>query len=114
MQGLTPVMTLSLLVQNTSSQDFTIRSLGGTLSANGYVIGKLSSFQTVQIRGNSEGLIIVEVNLFLLGIVNDIIQIFATGNTTQEIQLRAYANVDNYQIPVNMKFIIGQKKANAV
>lgn len=113
MQGLTPVMTLSILVQNTSSQDFTLRSLGGTLTANGYVIGNLASFQTTVIRGNSEGVILVEVTMFALGVVYDIIQIFATGNSTQEIELRAYANVDNYQIPVNMKFIIGQKKANA-
>lgn len=105
--GVTPVMTIGLVAQNTSNQQLVLRSIAGNLFCNNFLIGNVSSFTPVVIRPNSQGIIFLNVRLSLLGIVNDIVKAFQTGSFAQEVEMQAYANVDNFQIPVKIKYKIG-------
>jgi len=106
-----PHCTLELIVQNTNSGSLQLNSFAGALyakqSGTSTLIGNVSSFQPVTIAGNSQGLIRIYVKLFALGIVNDIIRAFTTGQFSQEVLLDANANIDNLQLPVSMTFKIG-------
>lgn len=105
--GATPVIQLGILAQNTSNQNLVVRSFAGNLYSNDFLIGNVSSFVPFQVAPNSQTLLILNVRLSLIGIVNDIIRAWTEKNFTQNIQVRAYANIDNYQVPVNLSFKIG-------
>lgn len=100
-------MTIGLGVQNTSNQSFTIRSLAGNLYANNYYIGNVSSFTLRTIAPNSQQVIFITARLQLIGIVNDILNAFENRNFAQTIEIKAMANVDNLQIPININYKIG-------
>jgi LEA14-like dessication related protein len=103
-EGLTPVLTLKLAVQNTSNQSFTLKSFAGNVWANNYLVGVTSSFDAIEIKANAQTLVPIKVRLSLLGIVNDIIQAITTHSKTVELELDSHANVDNLQVPVNIKY----------
>lgn len=105
--GVTPVVTFALAVQNTSGQNMVLRSFAGNLSANGYYIGNISSYNMVTIRPNSETILLINVRLSIIGVVTDIINAFNGGGPKQEIEMNAKANIENYQIPINLKFSVG-------
>lgn len=105
--GSTPVMTIGLAVQNTSNQKFILRSMAGNLYANSYMVGNLSFFQEQQILPNSQGTLWVDIRMSLIGAVQDIIRDFQNNNFSQELHLDAYANIDNYQVPIDLKYKVG-------
>lgn len=105
----TPVMTISLRCQNTSSQSFTIQSLSGNIFANNVLVGNVSEFGSQIIAANSEAFVTVNVRMAIISIVNDIIRALQFGNFGQSIVLQGSVNVDNYQIPLNMNFQVGSK-----
>lgn len=107
----TPVMTIGLACQNTSNQKLVIRSIAGNLSANvngtNYDVGNISNFQEQTVQPNSQTEILIDVRLALIGVVNDLIRALQFGNFSQELRLQAYANIDRYQVPIDLKFKIG-------
>lgn len=105
--GPTPVIRLILAAQNSSGQTLTVNSVVANLSANGYLVGNVSSFVPQPILPNSENYIVVSVRLSALGVVNDIIRAVQFGSFTQDLTLTGYANVNNYQLPIDMKFKAG-------
>lgn len=105
--GLTPVMTIGLGVQNTSNQGFALKSLAGNLYANNYYIGNVSSFSLKTIPPNSQTIIYITARLQLIGIVNDIMNAFENQNFSQDIQIKAMANIDTLQVPINLNYKIG-------
>ncbi len=105
--GVTPVIRLGLAVQNTSGQQLIVRSIAGNLWANDYLIGNLSNYTPLVIRPNSESILFLTIRLSILGVVQDIINAFTNRGTTQVINLQARANVDNYQIPIDIKYKVG-------
>lgn len=105
--GLTPVMTLGIAVQNTSNQNFTINSFAANVSTNTYLVGNVSDFIPMQVPANAPSIIYVKVRLSILGIVNDIIRAWQTSGIKQDILLSGYVNVDNLQQPISLKYTIG-------
>ena len=106
--GITPVMTLGLAVQNTSNQSFTLRSIAGELYANSYLIGNIGSFTPQTIYPNSQSVIFINARLSLLGIVSDIINAINANTFNQTLELQSNANIDNLQVPVDLKFKFGK------
>lgn len=106
--GLTPVVTLGLAVQNTSGQQMILRSFAGNVFANGYLIGNVASYTPTAIRANGESRIFVTARFSILGLVNDIIEAITTKNFKQTFELSAFANVNNFQIPVKIKYSVGE------
>lgn len=106
-KGLSPELDLSILIQNTSNQIMNLNSYAGKLYSNGYYIGNLSSYGRVQIPRNGEVVLKVKARLFLIGIVQDLIRSFNGNGFAQMVEIESSANVDNYQIPINLKYKIG-------
>jgi hypothetical protein len=102
-----PLAYIDVLVQNTSNADLTVHSLAGTVYANGYLVGNISSFQPTSIRRNSESRFPVTIRFNLIGVVNDIIRAFQTGSFKQDFVLEGSANVEGFNVPINLKFTAG-------
>lgn len=107
MQGITPILTVGVIAQNTSSQKFIVRSIAGNVTADGYLIGYVSYFGQTEILPNSQAQILVPIVLSPLGIVQDIINAFQMNDSTQQIEFKGYANVDNFQVPIDNKYKVG-------
>jgi len=107
-EGVTPIMTLGLAVQNTSNQGFTMHSMAGELYANNYLIGNISQFDSYQVQPNSETVIDIKVRLSLIGIVTDIINSIKNKTFTHTLELDSTANIDNLQVPVDLKYKFGK------
>jgi hypothetical protein len=107
MDGSTPVMTLGIRVQNTSGSQYVMRSIAGNAYSNNYLVGNFSSFAQQSIPANYQATIYITIRLSLIGIVQDILNAFQYHNFTQTVTLQGYANVDNYQVPINLSYQVG-------
>lgn len=105
--GGSPLIVFNLIVQNTSSSGFVLESLAGNVYCDSTYIGNVSSFNPIQVPGNSQVTIPVNGRLMLVGIVNQITQAFLHKNVTKKIQLRGFANAGFIRAPVNVEFSIG-------
>lgn len=105
--GVTPVMELTVIAQNTASTDLLINSFSGNVYANDVWVGNASFFAPVSIPGNMQTEFPIQIQFQLLGIVNEIIQAFQTKNFTQKIDIRGHANVASFQLPFNLAFHVG-------
>ena len=105
--GATPVMQFSLAIQNTSNQSMVVKSLVGNLYSNDYYIGNIASYIPTRINANSETILILSVRLSLIGIVSDIINCFNGNGFSQDLEFQANANVNKFQIPINIKYKVG-------
>lgn len=105
--GTTPTITFQLIVQNTSGSDLLLNSIAGNLSSNGTLIGNVNNFSGVPIPGNSSTTVLLTISLQIIGLVNDLIRAFQYKNFTQDIALNGYANVNGFQVPLNLKFTVG-------
>jgi hypothetical protein len=101
-------LNLGILVQNTSGNNLIINSFAGNMFINGTLAGNVSSFSPVAVNKNSQGVFIVNVKLFALGIVNQLIEAISSGTFGMTVTLEAYANVGGLQVPVNMTFKLGE------
>lgn len=100
-------LTVGIIAQNTSGQNFVVKSIAGTVTSNGYYIGRVGFFGSVQIAPNSQSQIFIQIHLAAIGILQDIVNAYTTGSTTQKIIFEGFANVDNFQVPVKNEFKIG-------
>ena len=105
--GPVPVAELELVVQNTSNSSLQLNSLAGNVFANGTMVGNISSFNPVNIPGNSQGSITLTIRFMLLGIVNDIIRAFQTGNFAQDILIQGNVNAEGIPVPLALNYKIG-------
>jgi len=107
-EGVQPVLSLNVGVQNVSNSNFTLNSFVGTLTANGNVLGTASSFVPVYIAANSQSVFTLKIRLNLLGITADIVNIL-NGQTglQQKIELKGYVNASGIVAPVDLNYEIG-------
>lgn len=106
-QGINPVLTFSVIVQNTSNVDVTINSIAGNVLSNTELIGNVSTFVPVYLRANSQNVVTLTSQLSALGVVNDLIRTISTGSFSQDIQFTGFANVSGYQMPINVSYNVG-------
>jgi hypothetical protein len=105
--GATPVMTVGLTAQNVSNQQMTINSVVANLFANGYWVGNLGTFIPQTVLPSSQMTFYIDIRLFPLSIVNDIIKAVQFGNFAQSVTLKGSMNVDKYVLPLNINYKIG-------
>jgi len=102
---------MGLGAQNTSNQSFTIYSIAGNAySKEGsdlVYVGNISAFQPQVISPNSESILRVNIKLSLIGVANEIIEAVQYGDFTKTIVIKATANIDQQQIPINQTLNIG-------
>jgi len=102
-----PVITVDLIVQNTSNVSFTINSLAANVTSDGTQIGNVSDFIPVTIGPNSQGPIPLTLKLLPLGIVNDIISIITGGVGSRNILIKGTVNANGIQQPFELPFKVG-------
>lgn len=105
--GATPVITIGLAIQNTSNQKMILKSFAGNVSANGYLVGNVSSFIPAVIEPNRQSVLWLTLRLSLIGIVQDIISALQGGGISQNLRLSATANIDYWQVPIDIKYKVG-------
>jgi len=105
--GITPVATFGLAVQNPTGSRFVIKSLVGNLYANSILIGNVSSFLPFTVSPNSQAVYPLTVRLSLLGVVADIVKAFNGQGWKQSVEFKATANVDNWMIPIKINYQVG-------
>lgn len=106
-EGLTPVLKLSIAIQNVSSVSFTIKSVVGTLYNNGKEIGTVSSFNTLLVPPISQVPYKLNIRLSLLSIVSDLIMVLQQkSGATQKLTFAGWVNAEGLLTPVNLDFTI--------
>jgi len=102
-----PVITVDLVVQNTSNITFTINSLAANVTSDGTQIGNISDFTPVVIPANSQGAVPLTLRLLPIGIVNDIISIITGGVGSRTILIKGTVNANGVQQPFELPFKVG-------
>jgi LEA14-like dessication related protein len=105
-EDFTPMIYLDFIVQNTSNADITLHSIAGNAYSNGYMVGNISNFQGVVVRGNGETRVPVLVRLNLINVVNDLMNAWQTGSFKQDISIAGRANAEGLSVPINLKFTV--------
>jgi LEA14-like dessication related protein len=105
MDGITPIISFRIAIQNPSDESAQVRYFSGYVTANGYTIGNVNSFEPVVIRPNATTYMRVEARMSLLGVVSDIFNAISNhAGVSQDMQLRASMNVGGITLPVNLAY----------
>lgn len=105
--NLSPVITFSVIVQNTSALGVRVDSFAGNLISNGTYIGNVYNFTPITIPPNSQSIVLIDARLQPLGIVNDLIQAFQYRNFKQDVKIEGFVNAGILQIPLKLNFSVG-------
>jgi len=106
--GITPIMRLSIGVQNVSNESFLLKSFVGNLTANGFVIGNVSSFVPINIPAASQVNYDVYVRMSLIGVVQDIVNLIQQkSGMAQTVKLDGFVNASGIVAPVSLSYKIG-------
>lgn len=107
LQGLSPVITVDLIVQNTSNVDFTINSLSGNATTDNILIGNIADFTPTLVPANSQRAIPLTLTLFSLGIVDNIINALQGGSVHKTILVQGTVNANGAQVPISLQYNVG-------
>ena len=107
-EGASAVLSFSLQVQNTASQDVVINSLAGNIFAkDSSLVGNLSQMEPFVVPANGQAFQILQARLGMLAIVNDLIRAFQYQNFQEKITFEGSANCGGIQIPLQLSYTIG-------
>lgn len=98
--GITPVITVNVAVQNPTNEAFHVRAITGNLTANNYDIGTVSNFNAATIPPASQVIYPLDIRVSLFGIVSDLWNAIKGNGLQQKIKFDGIANVDGVSIPL--------------
>lgn len=105
--GMTPILSIKMGIQNPSNAQFTINSFVGNISANGQDVGTLSAFNPIVIPASSQVFYTLYVRMNLVGIVADIVNLLEQkSGIAQTINLKGYVNASGIVAPVDLNYKI--------
>jgi len=107
LSGLSPVLTATLIVQNTNNIAFQVNSIAASVSSNGTLIGNVSNFTPITIPGNGQIAIPLTLVLQPIALVNNIIGIITGGSGGAELSIDGSLNADGIQAPISLKYKVG-------
>lgn len=105
--GSTPVLVVSILIQNTSQESISVDSFAANAYTDGTFIGNVSNFTPVVIPASGSIEVDLTLQLQALSIVNTILSAFQYKNFQKTVRLEGYAHVSGLQVPVDLSFTIG-------
>jgi len=105
--GSTPVIEFNVQIQNTSSKYVRVNSLAGNLFSDGVLVGNVHTTSLINVPPNQSISTRLTAQLGLLGIVNTLIASWQNRDMSKEIVFDGYANVDDFQLPLELKFNLG-------
>lgn len=100
-------MIVGINVQNTSNQNLVVNSIAANvytqLNGASSLIGNISNFIPTAIEPNSQKILLVKLTLSPISAINTLFDLIVRGNKP-EISVQGYANVDRYQLPIDLKY----------
>lgn len=105
--GISPELSATLVVQNTSNITFTINSLAANVTADGTQIGNVSSFVPTQIPANGQAAVPIMLTLQPIGIVNELITIITGGTGERALLIQGSVNANGMQQSFSVEYKIG-------
>lgn len=105
--GLSPEISATLLIQNTSNINFTINSLAAVVTSDNTQIGNVSSFIPTSIPANGQAAVPIVLTLQPIGIVNEIIQLITGGTGKRDIVIQGSVNANGMQQSFSVNYKIG-------
>lgn len=108
LDGISPIIYVDLIVQNTNNVSFTINSLAGNVLSNNTVIGNIKNFTPVEVAGNSQAAIPLTLVLQPIAIVGDIISIITGGIGKRDLQVHGTVNANGIQAGFDLNYKIGE------
>lgn len=103
-QILRPNIELTLGLQNPTSAAANLSSIIGDLQYEGQTIANFSSFEKVQIQGNTETIIKVNAVPNLIAVYNVIKNVIINRQPGKVLILSGRANINNISVPFNSSF----------
>ena len=96
--------TATFTIQNVTNSTIVVNSLAGTLMANGVNIANISLFpvQPIQIPGNSQHDVNVDVKPNLINLPSAILAALQAGNVPISFEAQGAANVNNISVPFDV------------
>lgn len=103
-----PVITLNLAVNNPTNQQFTIKSLIGTLTANGQPIGRVESHSEVVILPAGQSHYPISVQVVLAGVALTVYNLISQGiGNTQTLGFNGAVNASGIVAPLDITLTVG-------
>lgn len=101
---LSPIVNVTILVQNPTPSALTLYSLAGSVSINGMPSGNVSFFQPTTIPPNNQTQITIQIRLADAAIIQDVMNFINKGTSQVLIDIEGNANVNNAVVPVSLSF----------
>jgi LEA14-like dessication related protein len=99
---LSPIVNVSVIVQNPTSNSLQLNSFAGTATVNGTSSGNVSYFTPVLIAANSQTTITLQIRLSDAGIISDLLNFINAGTGAILIAVNGTANVNGAGLPVSL------------
>jgi hypothetical protein len=107
LDGISPVIYVDLIIQNTNNVSFTINSLAGNVLSDSTVIGNIANFTPIEVAGNSQTEIPLTLVLQPIAIVGDLIAIITGGVGKRNLQVHGTVNANGIQEGFDLNYNIG-------
>ncbi len=107
LDGISPIIYVDLIVQNTNNVSFTINSLAGNVLSNDTIIGNIKNFTPIELAGNSQVAIPLTLQLQPIAIVGDIISIITGAVGERELRVHGTVNANGIQAGFDLIYKIG-------
>jgi LEA14-like dessication related protein len=107
LSGISPEISATLVVQNTSNLSFTINSLAANVLSDGTQVGNVKSFVPTEIPSNSEASVPIILTMQPIGIVNEIISIMTGGVGTRKVVITGSVNANGMQQAFSVEYKLG-------
>lgn len=105
--GITPVLKITIAIQNITNRNFNITGFTGNLFAGDVFIGNVSNIDPVVVEKGKETLYVLNVRLSLVSLVSDIIsKIVQKEGLDYSLYLVGTLNAEGVLIPVNFNFTV--------
>lgn len=105
--GITPVIKITLAVQNISNRQFNITGFTGVLYAGDKVLGNVSQFNPVVIMPTKETFYTINVRLSPIALVSDIVSKITQGTgLSYDLRIIGTMNAEGLLVPVSLNFVI--------
>lgn len=105
--GINPIATAELLIQNTSNVEFTINSLAASVYSSGTLIGNISDFTPDIVGPNTQYVYPVTIRFLSLSIIDQLINAFETGSIKRDLSIEGSVNANGQQWPLKLTYTIG-------
>lgn len=107
LDGISPIIEVTLIVQNTNNVSFSLNSMAGNVLLNDTVVGNIANFTRVEIPGNSQVPIPITLILQPIALVGDIISIITGGVGKKDLRIHGTVNANGIQAGFDLIYKIG-------